>query len=309
MPRRWWSVLGWEVVAVLALIGYMGIPLHLGIVFFRAATGDLAAALFGAAILVTLLMPAKPLMWPPFLECFLLKAIRQYFNFSVTIEAPAALGQRAIWAEYPHGVFPLSQLLAVSLDPRRWPGLRAHSVGASVLFRVPLWRQMLGWLGVRPASRRHFSRLLQDRGAVKVNPGGIAEMYLLDQGAEVIKLRERMGFVRIAVESGAPLLPVYHFGTSAMLRWHAPKCLEGLSRRMRASLGIITGRWGLPLPYKVPLHAVVGPPVPVRQLPRGHPEFDAAVAEAHAAYVDALSGLYHRHRAAYGWGDRPLTIV
>ncbi|KIY95296.1 hypothetical protein MNEG_12666 [Monoraphidium neglectum] len=193
MPRRWWSALGWEVLGIMSLIGYMAIPLHFTIIFLRAVTGDARAAVFGSAILATLLLPAKPLMWAPFLEWVLLKSIRQYFDYSVLVEDPPALEQRAIWAgeahgrgaanggagrgaraarraEYPHGVFPLSQLLAVSLNPTRWPGLRAHSVGASVLFRVPLWRQMLGWMGIRPASRHHFTRLLLDKGAVKVNP-------------------------------------------------------------------------------------------------------------------------------------------
>jgi hypothetical protein len=78
---------------------------------------------------------------------------------------------------------------------------------------------------------------------------------------------------------------------------------------MRMSLGIILGRWGLPLPFKVKLHMVVGSPVPVRCLPRDHPDFAAAVDEAHAAYMQALGALYTRHAAAYGWGDRPLVMV
>ncbi|KIY94044.1 hypothetical protein MNEG_13920 [Monoraphidium neglectum] len=88
-----------------------------------------------------------------------------------------------------------------------------------------------------------------------------------------------------------------------------PQLLETLSRRLRVSLGIITGRWGLPLPFKVKLMAVVGTPVTVRQVAREDPGFDAAVDEAHAAYVAALTALYHRHRDAYGWRDRPLVIV
>lgn len=89
----------------------------------------------------------------------------------------------------------------------------------------------------------------------------------------------------------------------------AAQFLEDLSRRMRVSLGLITGRWGLPLPFKVKLHMVVGDLVHVRQLPRDHPEFEQAVADAHASYMEALSDLYHRHREEYGWADRPLVMV
>jgi 1-acyl-sn-glycerol-3-phosphate acyltransferase len=124
-------------------------------------------------------------------------------------------------------VFPLSQLLPVSLSPKQWPGLRVHSVCASVLFKIPIWRHMLSWLGIRPATRSHFVKLLRRHGSVKVNPGGIAEMYLIDPSAEVIKIRERKGFVRIAVEHGVPLLPVYHFGNSRLLNYGPKVCVCG----------------------------------------------------------------------------------
>ncbi len=131
---------------------------------------------------------------------------------------------------------------------------------------------------------------------------------MLQQRAEVIKIRSRKGFVRIAVETGTPLLPVYHYGNSRMFLF-GPKFLEDLARRLRISLGLIIGRWGLPLPFKVKLHMVVGDLVPVSRLPCDHPEFERAVDDAHAAYMEALRGLYYRHRAAYGWGDRPLVMV
>lgn len=75
------------------------------------------------------------------------------------------------------------------------------------------------------------------------------------------------------------------------------------------SIGFARGAYGLPLPRRVPLHMVVGRHVPVRHLPRGHPEFQAAVDAAHAAYVDALVALYERHKGAYGWATRPLIVV
>jgi 1-acyl-sn-glycerol-3-phosphate acyltransferase len=133
-------------------------------------------------------------------------------------------------------------------------------------------------------------------------------MYLLNPCAEVIKIRERKGFIRIAVETGVPLLPVYHYGNSQMLVY-GPRCLEDLSRRMRMSLGIIFGRWGLPLPFKVKLHMVVGDLIPVDPVPRHHPDFEAAVARVQRQYMAALLELYNAHRAGYGWADRPLVMV
>lgn len=84
-------------------------------------------------------------------------------------------------------MYPLSQLLAVSLNPRQWPGFRLHTVGASVLFKVPVWKHLLGWMGVRPATRREFGALLE-RGPVKVNPGaGLCSQHAMPcRGANLV---------------------------------------------------------------------------------------------------------------------------
>lgn len=56
------------------------------------------------------------------------------------------------------------------------------------------------------------------QGSVSLVPGGIAEMFLWEENREVIKILDRKGFVRIAVEQGVPLVPVYHFGNSKLFR-------------------------------------------------------------------------------------------
>jgi len=170
-PARLLPKLWWEAVGLFSLLGYTALPLHCAIVFVAAVTYSWPAVLVGLLTLATLLLPPKPLMWGPFLGSALLRSVRTYFDFSFLLENPAVLRQRAIWAECPHGVFPMSMMLSVTLDPARWRGLRIHSVCASVLFRVPVWRHFLGWLGMSHATRQEFTRLLTEYGAVKVNPG------------------------------------------------------------------------------------------------------------------------------------------
>lgn len=38
------------------------------------------------------------------------------------------------------------------------------------------------------------------------------------------------------------------------------------------------------------------------------PTFDAQVDATHATVVKELQALYDRHKAEYGWQDRPLSI-
>lgn len=145
--------------------------------------------------------------------------------------------------------------------------------------------------------------------SVAVIVGGIAEMFMLHAHHEQIKLRSRRGFVRLALEAGTPIVPTYFFGNS-QVRSFGPAALQHLSRRLRASLGVLYGRWGLPLPRKVPLHMAVGVPVPVGPpMSPGGPRFEARVEEVHAAVMAETIRLYYAHREAYGWRERELVVV
>jgi hypothetical protein len=67
-----------------------------------------------------------------------------------------ALRGKFVSAGFPHGVFPVSELLCVSLMLRIWPKLRVYSICASSVFQVPVWRHILCWTGARPATKHDF---------------------------------------------------------------------------------------------------------------------------------------------------------
>jgi 1-acyl-sn-glycerol-3-phosphate acyltransferase len=70
----------------------------------------------------------------------------------------------------------------------------------------------------------------------------------------VALLKGRKGFVRLALKTGAPLVPVYVFGNSKLLRLlKLPELFERMSRWSRISLTPFFGRFGLPIPFRLPL--------------------------------------------------------
>ncbi|GBF98537.1 diacylglycerol acyltransferase [Raphidocelis subcapitata] len=145
--------------------------------------------------------------------------------------------------------------------------------------------------------------------SIGVMVGGIAEMYLLHPDYECIKLLDRKGFVRVAIEHGADILPVYMLGASRMTSF-GPTWLADAARKLRMSIGVLYGAWGTPVPRRVPLRMAVGVPVSVGPaLQRSDPGFEGRVERVHAAVVEAIRHVYYKHRGAYGWGDRELVIV
>ena len=88
----------------------------------------------------------------------------------------------------------------------------ARFAGASVVFCVPLVRELLLLMGVRDATRATLLRLLGAGHSIAIQPGGIWEMVMSDSSQEALYFQRSLGFVRLALEAGRPLLPCYSFG-------------------------------------------------------------------------------------------------
>jgi len=71
------------------------------------------------------------------------------------------------------------------------------------LFFVPVLRHFWHWLGVRPAHRKVMEKILSSGTSVVLCPGGVQECLVMEQNAEVVYLKNRRGFVRMAIQQGA----------------------------------------------------------------------------------------------------------
>ncbi|CAD7694910.1 unnamed protein product [Ostreobium quekettii] len=258
------------------------------------------------ALYSTVLFPTK-VFWPEFLNMSMFNTWREYFSFSYKFEEELDAGSRYIIAEFPHGTYPVGPLLAGTLIPRMFPGRCVLSVGASVLFRIPLYKQMFSWMGCQPADRKTFQSLLEKADVAAV-VGGVGEMFMQYEEKEQVLLGSRKGFIKMALANGADLLPVYHFGNSRVLSI-GPRSLMNFCRRLRISVGILVGRWGLPLPREVPIYMVVGRPVKVEKVGWDSPNFQEKVNELHEKFKKELQRLYEDNKADFGWAKRPLVIA
>ena len=125
---------------------------------------------------------------------------------------------------------------------------------------------------------------------------------------EYALIQTRKGFIRKAICHGVPVVPVYVFGNTKLFkRVELPALLESLSRLLKASLVLFWGRWGLPVPFQVPLLYAVGEAIQV-----GPPNPNPSTAEVdalHRRFCEALVGLFDKHKADYGWAHKTLRLV
>ena len=240
----------------------------------------------------------------------------------------------------PHGVFPLAMLGFGAFKFRQdlkdcgigEPGLidlNARFAGASIVFTVPIIRELLFLMGVRDANRTTLKKLLNAGHTIAIQPGGIWEMVMTDSSQvrarahahhshapplshtplslslslsqEALYFQRSLGFVRLAMEMGRPLLPCYSFGENQLFKsWGGHGIRLWVARKLRIGLPFFHGRWGLPLclaPLPTDVTFVVG-----RHVPTGPPNPNPTDAEVEAVfkrYIDEVCRLFVANAGKY----------
>jgi hypothetical protein len=253
--------------------------------------------------------------WPAARTLALWRWAADYFPAALHVTAPLDPSKRYVLVCHPHGVLSLSVIFNLLLAPRR-PNEALGGLDyriATVTFNsfMPLWREVLLWLGFVNADRDSLARCLADGLSVVTVVGGAVESLSAGPGRADITLEERKGFVRLALTCGADLVPVYAFGENELFsqvpnpegslvrraqEWVLRTC--GFTTPLFYGRGVFLYSFGF-LPRRVPLHTVVGPPLAVPRVPPGQPLSPALVDAVHAQYVAALRALYDAHAPTY----------
>lgn len=285
----------------------------------------LAFLLAGCILLPLAILPQEYV--PARLQSWLALQILKYFSFFLVmeerpptmctgkqlIEQPA---RPRIVTAYPHGVFPYGNALTVVT----WPLLTGHHIvglAANAALRTPIFKQILRSIGVKDASRASVRNALETWPfTVGISPGGVAEVFETNHFNEHILLKERIGVIKMAIRTGADLVPGYMYGNTNLYwcwtgegipgaRW----LLEYVSRKILGfALVPIAGRWGLPIPYRTPILCVVGKPIPTIHLQTEEPSMEQIV-DIQEQLSTELKSMFDRYKHLYGWEDRMLVIT
>lgn len=95
--------------------------------------------------------------------------------------------------------------------------LKVRGLGEHAHYAVPLWRDLLGACGMVRGTRDNVRALMRERQSVLVFPGGSLEVNKARGQRYRLLWKERVGFARLAIEYGYPIVPFAAVGAEEML--------------------------------------------------------------------------------------------
>ncbi|XP_041808669.1 LOW QUALITY PROTEIN: 2-acylglycerol O-acyltransferase 3b [Chelmon rostratus] len=247
--------------------------------------------------------------------------LRDYFPIKLVKTAELNPNKNYILGCHPHGIMSTGAFTCLSTDScgfaEMFPGVRPTLAVLAGLFRIPLFRDYIMSIGLHPVSKPSLSYLLSQSGkgnAVGIVIGGAAESLESSPGVNTVVVRHRKGFVRVALEFGADLVPVYMFGENELFQ-QVVLSEGGLGRRLQDLFKKIMGfapclfvgeRMAI-IPYRTPITTVVGSPISV---PKCATPTEEEVDHYHRLYMEALSKLFHEHKVSCGLAEsHKLRII
>jgi len=254
------------------------------------------------------------------------RLFRDYFPISLVKTTDLTAEKNYVLGYHPHGIIGCGALCNFASDatdfPNVFPDITPHLLTLKMNFQFPIYRDILLSHGCCDVSKESMTHILTRQGpgnAVVVVVGGAEEALNARPGWYDLTLKKRKGFVKMAIRTGASLVPVFSFGendlfhqannpSGSMLRGfqNAFKKTLGFSPPMFYGRGVFNYSFGM-MPFRKPIHTVVGKPIDVEQ--SDNPEQEV-VDKIHQRYMDELSQMFDDHKEKYGVDkDKKLNFI
>jgi len=232
-----------------------------------------------------------------------------YFPMKLVVDDDAHLDKtkQYVFAVHPHGIhcWPLN-MLAFPNNPfdKQFNFIsdgKMTGLVATIMFQIPVVRELFLNMGYVDASRKVAQKVLSNGRNVMVCTGGEEESMRTVVGKDSVVLKNRKGFVRLAVSHGAALVPVFGIGNNDLFQTYSflIDFRMWLQKKTGIALPIFHGRFWTPLPYRRQLNVVFGKPIQIdpKHIPdqKGDKPKDDIVDLYHAKYIESLKTLHKKH--------------
>ncbi|PYH87698.1 DAGAT-domain-containing protein, partial [Aspergillus ellipticus CBS 707.79] len=255
----------------------------------------------------------------PFRNSPLWTLYSSYFPLRLYRSGPLSPRRKYIFGYHPHGISIRGAIGTFAANGANFthlfPGISTTLLVADKILFAPLLREYALSLGISGVSRasciNHLTKAGHDGqgmgNSITICVGGNREALIAKPHTMDLVLNIRRGFIRVAVQTGADLVPVLAFGENELFdivdKDNAAESAVGwFPRRWKRVFGkdvrVIVGRFGVTVPFRKPVDVVMGRPIRVRESRWAQDE--EYVARVHEEYVAELRRLWGAWRGTFG---------
>jgi len=244
-----------------------------------------------------------------------LLGVRQHSEFRGKFDRKG----RYLIACMPHGAYAFSGAVFIGpqwrlRDQEEYRVVPVLHCVASVLFYIPLVRDWMLFIGAREATRGNVKRMLRDkaRASITILPGGIWEQVNTRHDEERCYVQRKLGFIKLAIEEGLSIVPMYGFGENQLFTIHTQwnSLHLWIARKFQLGLPLISGRWGCTLlPHPTTITHVYGTPIPTKKQENPSNE---EIERVYVEFRESVERLFQENAPKYlapEVAKRPLKVL
>jgi len=247
------------------------------------------------------------------------KWLARYLSLKIVKTAELKQKQAYIFGLHPHSVMPFGSMIAFNNEvavpdlpdsnfSELFPGIDFRVLAATFCFYIPGYRDLLLFGGVVDAARYSAQHVLASGKSLVLVPGGATEALHCKPDVDVVYLKRRRGFVKLALETGASLVPVFSFNENNTYGLSENKMLDGIKKKFQSIFGISMPLVTNIMPKAAPITVVVGAPIPCPKVD-GEPS-DEMVVKYLDIYIESLTELYNTNKDKYNMVPKPdLKVI
>lgn len=263
-----------------------------------------------------------------FRDYFPIRMVRETLDITPSAGKPGVAPpfdpkQHYLFCYHPHGVQSAGAFTftnaATGFD-KLFPGLSCSVQTLSMNFKLPFIRENILALGAGDASKESILKALKiaPGSSAMLVTGGAKESLFAHPFCSNVVLKERAGFVKVAINAGACLVPCWGFGENNLyenLAANSPK-LRKWQRRVQkvisfapllvAGRGVFTYSAGL-IPHRRPITVVVGEPIETG--PADANPSNEKIQEIHLKYIQAVERIFNTYKEIYDPKAEPLHLM
>ncbi|TPX34530.1 hypothetical protein SmJEL517_g02924 [Synchytrium microbalum] len=238
------------------------------------------------------------------------KWMRDYFPISLVKTAELDASQKYVFGYHPHGIFPYGSMIAFGTDAlsisKLFPGINFRVMTMGFLFYLPGFREWAAAQGAGSVSKDSCVEALRRGNSPVIVFGGTRDMGYAIPGTYDLVVKRRLGFIKLAIQNGAHVVPIFSFGENDT--WETAGH-PWLRRFREISLKLVGRSFVIPygqglfdddkpglMPYRRPIVIVVGRPI---ECPHQSDPTNVVLINIQEQYLAELQNIWEQYKDIY----------